>query len=440
MSENKNSPYFTAFVISLVLTFIYAIVMPFLVSGMYVELAAIIGGIILFVGSFMFYFIYKHFKEIQKLRWLFGGIVIFIGYVILVNSDADMYFKNLFNSSKLPKAYESYQTVITDEPIYFGKYEMQLKFKSFDPIRHFISSQHNLIVITSRIPKDRDAEKVENDRYGGGNMIFQDFTTYKLNKEGEIIDSYIFKRTSENYTEILFDDYIVNINKDYYKTWIIDGDTLSKPFVFQNKDLKWSEELQLKFYQNIITEGEYYKIDGSNYKGEGKNPEQQIVYFSNGKWFKLFTNIVLPNRDDIRNPLGETTYYANVFGKYEKNNYGDAPDWRNFQPVYFQREKFERVTHNIGGNSASSESIEVNGNLLCNLYVGKDTLKFIKPISFGESGSTQYFYRAKGEKIAEHKDALEKYYNPYFYYSSRKLNFKLFTIDKTRLYVIKPLK
>lgn len=440
MSEHKNSPYFTAFVIALVITFIYALVASFVITGMYSEIVIFIGGVILFVGSFAFYFIYKHFKAIQKLRWLFGGIVVFIGYVLLVNSDADIYFKNLLNNSKVPKTYESYQAVNTEEPIYFGKYEMQLKFKSFDPISHFISSQHNLIVITSQIPKDRNAEEVENDRYGGGNMIFQDFTTYKLNREGDIIDSYVFKRTAENYTEILFDDYIVNIQKDYYKTWIIDGDTLSKPIILQNKDLKWSEEDQLKLYKSILNESEYYKMDGSNYKVAGKNPEQEIVYFSKGKWYKIFTNVVLPNRDEVRNPLGETTYSANVFGKYEENNYGEDPDWRSFKPVYFQRENFERVSHNIGGNSGSHESIELNGNLFCNLYVGKDTLKFIKPIAFGESGSTQKFYEAKGEKIAKLKDALEKYYNPYFYYSDNKLNFKLFTIDKTRLYIIKPLK
>ncbi|MFD2908019.1 hypothetical protein ACFSX9_04650 [Flavobacterium ardleyense] len=440
MSENKNSPYFTAFVISFVITFIYAIVMPFVVSGMYEELAAIIGGIILFVVSFVFYFVYNHFRTIKKLPWLFGGIVIFIGYVILVNSDADIYNKNLFNNSKLPKAYESYQTVLTDEPIYFGKYEMQLKFKSFDPISHFISSKNNLIVITSVIPKDRDFEEVEKDRYGGGNTIFQDYTTYKLDKDGNIIDSYVFKRTYENYTEILFDDYIVNINKNYYKSWILDGDTLSKPFEFKNKDLQWNEEEQVKLYERIVYGRGYYKIEGNNYTVEGKNPEQQIVYFSEGKWYKFFTNIIMPDRDKVSEQRGETTYYANVFGKYEENNYGNAPDWSNFKPVYFQREKFERVTHNIGGNSGSSESIEVNGNLFCNLYVGKDTLKFIKPISFGESGSTQEFYEAKGEKIAQHKDTLEKHYNPYFYYSDKKLNFKLFTIDPYSLYVIKAAK
>ena len=54
--------------------------------------------------------------------------------------------------------------------------------------------------------------------------------------------------------------------------------------------------------------------------------------------------------------------------------------------------------------------------------------------------TTETAMKALGAAIGGTKDALEKYYNPYFYYSDKNLNFKLFTIDKTGLYIIKTLK
>lgn len=439
MSKKTANRLLDAVIISSTLTLIYAIVAPFIITGMFAALVIFMGGIALFVGSIIFYFIYIHFRTIKKLPWLFGGIVTFITFTILVNSDIDMYFANYFNRSKLPKKYESYVSLDTNKPISFGRYQMELAFRSYEPIKHFISTQSNLIVITSKIPNDRDAKEIEEDSYGGGSRIFQDITTYKLNGNGDIIDQYTFKRTHENFTEILFDDYIVNLKKDYYKTWIIDGDTTAKPFISINKDLKWTDDQQIKAFEEMYDKAEYYKIAGYNYSS--KNPsEQQITYFTDGKWYKLFVNTYLPNREGKPDDLGETTNKVNLFGKYDTGNWGDEPNYKYLKPTYFQRIKLENVTHSIGGNTPSSDEPSWNGNLYCQLYVDKDILKFKIPMSFGKHGATSKFYEAKGEKIAQLKNELEEYFYPYFYYSSTRLNFKLFTIKSNQLYIIKQLK
>lgn len=369
-----------------------------------------------------------------------GIVVLFVLITLFKFGGLDIYATNAINNTKLPKKYEGYHDINSENIIRFGRYEMKLIFKSFEPVRHFISSQNNLIVITSQIPKDRNAKEVEEDQYSGGNRIYQDFITYKLNKDGDIIDNYIYKRSSENYTEILFGDYIVNTKQQYYKTWVLDGNAHAKPFVTQNKDLQWNEAQQVNLFQKITNEAKYYKIIGNNYKIDGNNPEQEIIYFLKDAWYKLFTNCVLPNRENADNQRGETTYLSNLFGQYSSNEWGNVPDWHNFQPVYFQRIKMGSVTHNIGGGSPSTDEMVWNGNLFCHLYVDRDTLKFKKPMVFGKLGETKKFFEAKAEKIEELKDELEKYYNPYFYYTDETLKFKLFTTTKNELYIIKSVK
>lgn len=139
MSEKKSKNWINALSISVVITVIYGIVAPIVITGMFAAIAILIGGVCIFIGSFIFYFVLIFFKSIQKLRWLFGGIVLFITFTIIANSDLDLYVANTVNSTLLPKKYENYVSVNTNEPIYFGKHKMQLSFSSFEPIKHFVS-------------------------------------------------------------------------------------------------------------------------------------------------------------------------------------------------------------------------------------------------------------------------------------------------------------
>ncbi|WP_027388629.1 hypothetical protein [Chryseobacterium gregarium] len=377
----------------------------------------------------------------MKNKIITGGMLILLVLAVAFKFESlKIYFTNAAVNTGLPGKFENYHDLKSEKTIRFGSYEMKRAFHSFEPVRHFISSHHHLIVITTRIPEDRDAKAVQEDQYGGGSRVYQDFITYKLNKDGDLLDRYIYKRTSKNYSEILFGDYMVNPERGYYKTWILDGDPAEKPFILQNKDLKWDQTQQTGVFKKIISEAAYYTIDGDNYASGGDRPKQQIIYFLNNIWYKLFLNGLLPDRENIDDQKGETTYLSNLFGKYSDNEWGEAPDWKNFKPVYFQRVKMDHVTHNIGGGSPSSQEVVWKGNLFCQLYVDRDTLKFKKPMVLGESGETNQFFESEGEKITGLKNEFEKYYYPYFYYTDKTLNVKLFTADKNELYLIRPVK
>lgn len=367
----------------------------------------------------------------KRKKILIGIFVLIFLIIVFNNRTLQIAFVNATNNTKLPKEYDGYFEIDTGSTIRFGNYEMKLLFKSFQSVLHFMSTQNNLIVITSQIPTDRDAEEVEHDKYGGGTTIFQDFITYKLNKDGDIIDQYVFKRTYKNFTEILFGDYIINDSQEYYRTWVLDGDTLEKPFVIQNKNFEWNEAQQLDLFQKIYDEGHYYMITGDNYKKGQDDIKQEVIYYFKNQWYKLFINCILPDRILTKNKRGETTYLT--------NKWGTANGWNYIQPIYFQRIKMDVVTHSIGGNTPSTDEIVWAGNLYCQLHVDADTLKFKIPMSFGEYGEKNKFFDQQGAEIQVHKNALEKYYKPYDYYTSDSLNFKLFTLNGKELYVIKPL-
>lgn len=424
-----------ALLIAFLLTIFFAFCTPFLPKGNYAELFYFLVGIGLFVFSFIFYFVFRFFKSIKKLKWLFGGIVVFLFMSTFSLFNFDIYFKNLFNIKKLPQQYNSYKEIDSVKSISFGNHKMTLLFEhSYDPIKHFVSSKNNLIVITSQIPKDRNEKEVKEDGLCGAQMIYQDFISHKLNKDGDIIDKYIYKRTYENYNEVLFGDYIVNIKKEYYRTWVLDGDTLKKPFIFKNQNLKWDSSQQISLFEKIISEAEYYSIIDENYT-EGKHiPKQEVIYFIDNQWCKLFTQCVLPDNYGVSNTRGNTSY-NNIFKEYSVNDMESIPkDFSsNICYLYFQKAKIERGYGSCGGGSGW-ETNDWEGYLYTNLIVANDTLKIKRKQSVSDDYAT--------DATHIHDMDINEYFkgkneNPYMFYSNRDFNFQLFTNNPSVLYIIK---
>lgn len=431
--KNNFKHILRALLIAIGVTLIFTLCTPFLPKGNYAELFYFFVAIGLFVVSFIFYFLFIFFKSIQKLKWLFGGIVVLIFTSTFSLFDFDIYFKNLFNSKSLPQEYNQYLEIDSiNKPISFGNHEMTLLFEeSHEPIAHFISSKNNLIVITSQIPKDRNAKEVKEDF---GARTYQDIITYKFNKNGDIIDKHIYKRTRENYNEELFDDYIVNIEKEYYKTWVLDGDTLKKPFEFQNKDLKWSKEQQISLFQKIVNEANYYSIIDENYTEKKHIPKQEIIYFMDNKWYKLFTYCELPDHDHDET-RGRTSYQNNIFKEYSADEMELIPkDYSsNIRYLYFQKGKLERVSGSIGGGSGWT-STNWYGYLYSNIIADKDTLKIKRKQSVSDNYYTDATHIHDMEIDEYFKD---KDLNPYMFYSNKDFNFQLFTNNPNSIYIIK---
>ncbi|HCN50832.1 MAG TPA: hypothetical protein DIT10_17380 [Chryseobacterium sp.] len=362
-----------------------------------------------------------------------GGILLFVFILFYNFGGLDVYLLNKMNTSTLPGKYKRYHDINTSELIVFGHHEIKLLGESFEPIQSFISSEGDVIVVTSEIPKDRNQKEVEEDATMGGTRFYQDFHFYKLDRDGNVKDHYVYKRTRGNWNELLFGEFIVNYEKKYYKTWIKDGDTIRKPMVVQNEDLKWSREEQLNLYHKITE-------DATDYFRESKSgPEEQITYYMNGKWYQLRTNTRLSDRSyhSGRNP----GYRNNLFGEaFWGDRQPDPNRYPNIMPVYFQRKELDESTSSASGGSISTTSKSWDGDLYCQVLIKGDTLNFKKAMSFNENFTTEKFYNAKGEEIRKLKTELEQQYSPYFYFSDKNLNFQLFTTDSKKLYIIKIVK
>lgn len=370
------------------------------------------------------------------------GVLVAVFIIALINinmMNIEVYFNNLRNKDALPKEYENFYDVDSKKEVVFGthkKYKMNLLYESFEPIKHFISSNFNLIVVTSKIPTDHNEKELDEDMFSGGARLIQDFTYHKIDSNGDEIDQLVFKQNLNNLSEKLFGDYIVNIEQKYYKTWILDGDKTEKTMILQNKNYTWSDEQQISLFKKIIEDAEFLDIDGYNYKSDGDNPKQKFTYFIDGKCYQFYTNCVLP-RKDSDDGFGNSNY-ASLFGRYQENLVGSDPDWTPFTILYFQRKEQFISEHHIGGGSGSSESKTWKGDLYCKLKVDNDYLHFKQSLYINEGGSNSKYFKTKGSDFRKLQRDFQNDYYPYFYYSYSKFNFKLFTTDQQKLYIIKP--
>ncbi|WP_160139709.1 hypothetical protein [Chryseobacterium sp. c4a] len=359
------------------------------------------------------------------------GAVFLLAVVLFYNfGGLDVYLLNKMNRSALPEKYKNYQYIDSTQSITFGHHEIKLMWESYSGIQHFISLEGHVIIVTNEIPKDRNQKEIEDDGAVGSTRFYMDYHFYKLDKDGNIIDRYTYKSTRDNWNELLFGDFIVNYNKKYYKTWIKDGDTLRKPMIVQNEDLKWSEDEQIRQFQNIVEKADDYLRD---HDGDS----ECTTYYMNGKWYQLFTNTKLSKGIYSRANPG---YNNSLFGegRFEKKEL-EPHRYPNIMPVYFQRKEVDKFTSSASGGAISTTSKSWNGDLYCQLLIKGDTLKFKKAMSFNENFPTEKFYNTKGEDIRKLKAELEKKYAPYLYFSDKNLNFQLFTTRENKLYLIKPI-
>lgn len=371
----------------------------------------------------------ESYIEMKKISLIIGAVLLLAIVVFYNFGGLDVYLLNKMNRSELPEKYRNYQYIDSTKSIRFGHHEINLMWKSYTRIQHVISSEGNVIIVTNEIPKDRNRKEVEEDGSVGSTRFYMDYHFYKLDKDGNIKDRYTYKSTRENWNELLFGDFIVNYDKKYYRTWIKDGDTVRKPMIVQNEDLKWSREKQDVEYQKITE-------NADDYLRESKSGSDRVTYYMNGKWYQLFINRKVSGKYSMTNPgYNNSLFGTDPFGE-RKLDPGRFP---NIMPVYFQRKVLDKSTSSTSGGAISTTSKSWNGDLYCQLLVKGDTLKFKKAMSFNENFTTEKFYNTKGEDIRKLKAELEKQYLPYLYFSDKNLNFQLFTTTENKLYLIKPV-
>lgn len=363
-------------------------------KDLYAEYAALFVFGSLFFGSIIFYFLYIYFRSIQKLTWLFGGIVVFCSVLAIANSDIDIYLINQFNNSRLPKEYNQYQD-IKQSKLQFKNKEMELLIEDCTNLKQYLTPQNNLIVgpVSCKIKDTIEGNKK---------------TYYKFDSKGDFITKY---NPSSN-EEILFEGYLINVNEKYYKSWAFDGDTLKRKIETHNENFSLDTIKQNAFIVDIWKNATFLFSNHCTIRGGTTKIFQKITFLKDDKWktfyydAKTYRSIV--NRGIAGNDL---------FRHYSAEKYEWVPNYnKNIQYQYFQKIKLERLDYGTK---------RWDGYLYTKVIVGKDTLKIKEALSTDN-----------GKVVGDLSGESQKWSN-YLYYSNAKLQYQLFTNHLGKLYIIK---
>ncbi|WP_316751106.1 hypothetical protein [Pedobacter gandavensis] len=360
---------------------------------MYAELFHFFVAIGLFIGSFIFYFIFVYFKSIQKLRWLFGSLAVYGAVIAIGNSDLDVFFVNLVSSSRLPKEYNEYQDL--KQPVVpFENKEMKLVIDGNTDLEHYLTTKNQLIVAEVKDVKP-GTEAIRQKEYS----------------KFDSLGNFMAKYKPANPYEILFEGYLINVDENYYRTWPLDGDTSKRKIETQNADFSFDANKQADFIASFEGKATFLFSKQCWTTGRTSKKYTKTVFRENDKW-KAFYNDTKVGRTveslgNVRNDL---------FRYYSREDYKLVPnDIESIQYQYFQRIKLKR---------SDSGSENWDGYLFTNVIDGRDTLKIKEALIMGKDWEIKQA-QLKGE------------FSRYFFYSNPNLRYQLFTNDPAKLYFIK---
>jgi len=296
-------------------------------KDLYAEYAALFVFGSLFFGSIIFYFLYIYIRFIQKLTWLFGGIVVFGSVLAIANSDIDIYLINQFNNSRLPKEYNQYQD-IRQSVLRFKNKEMRSLFDGCDdPLKQYMTVKNNLIVEAS------DCILANSERILG--KIY-----YKFDSLGNIIAKY---KPSES-EEIFFEGYLINVDENYYRSWPLDGDTLKRKIEICNENFNLDTIKQSDFVKKKSEKADflfstdcYIKINKSYKKF------RKVIFWENNRWNAFYDGRKTYQILESKGTVGSRLLTNDSTGRNVGENYIE-----NIQYKYFQKTRLRRYVY--GGN------------------------------------------------------------------------------------------
>ncbi|MGJ1385541.1 hypothetical protein ACR782_05030 [Sphingobacterium spiritivorum] len=427
-NKQKHKKIQKALLCALGITVVYGIIIYFIPKGGLDGLGYLLFTPVVFIGGVLFYYIFDYFRSIHKLAWLFSISGILLLFTVYNSGlwNLDIWLRNLFHSDKLPPSYSAYQD-INQPPLKFGSRTITLLYESEERIDHYLTSNNDLII------------KREKKGEGNSDRRFTVYEFTKLDPSGNISDTYNYIQHNYRDQEVLFEGYLINADKAYYKTWPLDADTSQKSISIQNEHLDWHEGRQIELYRRIQGDASVFYTDyDHSLRKEGQETIyfQKIVYKIGEDWFIFFENL---NEDKKGYPYvrsrGKTI--NNIFGHLAENGL----DWvdnvsTNIESQYFEKVKLTRLTHIIGGNTPASKSDEWLGYLYTNLTVGKDTLKFKDEFYLDEEWK-QTPVTINGQLFGTLSRPDNDFFTTYLYFENKNLHYKLFTNSLRKLYIIK---
>lgn len=388
------------------------------------QLNYIIFSPLVLVSSWIFFYFFLLLKGTKSLRYYLLACMLIAFAIIYTNGifDLDIRLQNFFHSSKLPKEYRQYVD-INNSKNQFGKHEIILFKTSDHPIDQFLTKSNELIIHSLTAVTNSNAPL----------PIVHTF--YKLDKDGNQIDQYSYKQDKDDETEILFEGYLINVTKHYFRNWPLDGDTTKKTIELYNADLNWSEDQQRHALNDIENKAVYLlseKIYGFDHR-DSKSYSKK-TYLMNGKWYTLCENVSDDNEFSPQTKSKGRTM-NDLFGHWDKNEWITNTAPANVQSLYYQ--KIKRVRNRHDAKTGKYEHGDVwQGCLFSQLIVENDTLKFKDSLYLDEQWHwSQIEINNKNIGALTFEDTEQ--FHTYGYYANPGLNYQLFTNQRNRLYLIK---
>lgn len=295
-----------------------------------------------------------------------------------------------------PKEYLDYKTL--EEGVYSQNYKAELLFHVYNGgmeccyPKVYKTFNNNVLILF----------KKENNPYE---------TYYKFDNNGQIKDtlsnlSRIVKNDNSQFPSTEFFYEFINgflVEKEYYSTWAIDGDTTKKPLKILNENSDWNNEQLTKELSEIIKNSLFFVQRNSK------------VYFY---------------ADKILGVINTKGFYDRLkYATSDNNPFDEKTFIGSFSFDYFHKKKRISYTTSIGGGNGRNKNKGDYGDLFVSMNINEDKLK-IKFEDLILGSEHQPFYRFFFEKQATDFD--------FVYYAYKDMNFALLSVDDRLFYIILP--
>jgi len=176
---------------------------------------------------------------------------------------------------------------------------------------------------------------------------------YKINLKGELMDSITFRN---EYVDNI-DSYLINQDKNYYSTWLMDGDVTQKTFrLVEEGKLLEKEEADIYLEAAVYSNSVYFYENENDFENEKRF--KKTVGYKNNEWFQLYT------KDDLY--LKTNAYYSNNYLEFK-----DKGELVHFYKKDWYGDHFPDFSLYINGKDPN----HWNGTSFLNLKIKDETLK-----------------------------------------------------------------
>lgn len=330
---------------------------------------------------------------------------------------------SFLSGGEVPDEFKHYQSLNANVQSSAYKFELLIRSENYwapNPIRLFYGVGDDIIVEVNREGKEKEPG----------------YHYYKLDKSGAITDS-LYHPLRGGLRSGFVGAYVVYLSSDeeyYYNTWPLNGDKTKKRIKILNQDLSWTTEKLEKTDHEISLDAKHIFYEAENQTGENGIPWSlnKVFFFKNGRWQVLYRRQSSAARIDNINKLRALRYDF-----FRTSNDTQTEEEENFELKFFEKTEWLNYDHAIGGGQAGFSTAGWSGTAYFNLPLNQDSLKIkvsdlIIEQEKADVGMIRY-YRSHGSGEIVSPFNLN-------YYTSRNLNYAMYSNDANHLYLIKKRK